>query len=332
MKLLSLPDTENRLLGRFLLPWVVVLHLTGGYPRLVNWRQWKSHSSHVFEIIQTTWCCVVLLTSSAVGILTVMNAPKNDFCRAEQLVKVVGDNFSEVILRIGFFLLIFNIQPLVEVDCRRLDMILSKYYSRRDKTILKIAMSLLVALTGIQTALMFILYFKEEASQLHEKLLEVSHYMSSRSGAMVSWMICPIDYMAGIAKNCGQLLIAIACICLAVCFKRLRQQLPVGSHGSHAASPTKQPGSRMRDLLYEHSQLCDLMEDIGSKISGFVFICTCVDALKIVQYIFDAKIGRFHDHLEAYSIYMTVRWFSFIFRTAALIYLSDQVCTVFHWI
>lgn len=210
----------------------------------------------------------------------------------------------------------------------------SKYFSSKDQNMLKIAIVPTIAVTGVHAFLLLETFSMEEIAWIRKEMLKPFFQMSDQNLTVFVWMICVTDNMAYIANAAGQIVITVLryLTSLAICFKRIRQHLPQAEIVQKCAQPGEKLHSVITVLLEDHLTLCATVDRISARSSVLLLLYTCIDILKIFDIIQTTKPGQmpsnlgFSDLLGAFWSFIGVSWLHTALRTAALVYLSDQVC------
>lgn len=166
--------------------------------------------------------------------------------------------------------------------------------------------------------LLYVCFFLGDVAVARENLIDLFYGVSDQNITVWAWIVCVVNNMANVAYCSGQLVIIFLCVCLAVCFKRIRQKFAAKEFEERLTFSLK-------ILLDTHSALCDTMERFSEKISTLLLLYTWKDVLWMINRIFNIKTKKFSVGAEFYLAYAAVACIPSILRMATLVHSSDQV-------
>lgn len=303
-----------------LAPFKILLRLTGACPAAQHFDIGKTIILRVCSGFQILWILAVFCLSSVVPVFDIKRVLSEDTCKIRPFLRTVSNIGREIFVRLSLFLVVCNMWDVFETECKKLDTILSKYFSRMDWTVVKFLTLPMMAGIGVYACFLFEYYSPADVVALGKDLIMLFPDLDEQNES-VSWIFCMFDYFTYISLACVQLVIALICACLAVCFKRIRLRIPATDN----RESSKDLNSVMWVLLEDHSMLCNAMERIGSTISVLLLLYTCCDMLWILEVISDVKSGHLTERIAFFWSYVIADWLHVALRTAALVYLSDQV-------
>lgn len=323
-------NNKRGVLRKVLFPLVIALRLAGGYS---GSGYPKFRTSYVFGILQTLWGYTVLFIGTVFLMLRIADTMTENSCKLTDFLGVVSIITRAVFAIVGMFIMMRNIGALFENECKTIDMLLSKYWSRRDKYILKMITVLILVVTGIQICLVYIIPFRPNITTVRDQLLGLLPVMSNQTGTVVSWILRLLYNAVYVCMYCGEVFITILCACLAITFKRIQQQLPVIKvHRVTDPSYRRMVNLvKLWMLVEDHSMLCEMMEAIEDKISVLLLFHACSDTFWTLNMVYVIKDGHLNTFVSgansAYGAYVAIVFLYAGLRMGALVYLSDQVCS-----
>lgn len=323
-RVMAVMKDRNAIKGFFqtaLLPFIIVLRITGCYS---NWNNIVADGNcitRLFGIAQLFWSYSFFFMSSTYSVIIVKNTLNRQSCRTGEIIHLISVIGGHTIKQFSKLLFILYMHNIIDCEFRKISDTTAKHFIRKDRVFLKTVVFSMAVFIAICTYLT-----SGDIGSAYDACMSSALFddLNHHNRILVAWVLCVVDSISHLGRRCSQLLVSFICICLAVCLKRINEELQFVENKKSPIS-NDQRRAIVKVALAEHTALCDLINEVDKKISFLLLVLFLKDVLVILQLISDLRSTGVSSFTSAKVIGFTVPFIFFALKTSALVYLSDQV-------